>query len=140
LSAGSVAATPTTIGFSARMTVRRDEEFAEMFEQAWRALRENFYDPNFHGVNWGAVRHKYRPLVKHCALKEDLYTLISLMMGELNASHLGVSGPGPSPEESTADLGLLFDDTYRGPGLKVAEVLRRGPADKPGPTLQAGSV
>ena len=44
----------------------------------------------FHGADWDAVRDKYRPLVKHVALKEDLYALISLMMGELNASHLGI--------------------------------------------------
>jgi tricorn protease len=128
------------VPFKVKMTIRRDEEFGEMFEQSWRALNEGFYDRKFHGVNWADVRAKYRPLVKHCALKEDLYALISLMMGELNASHLGISGPGPSPEESTADLGLLFDEGYGGPGLKVAEVLRHGPADKHGPTLKAGAV
>jgi tricorn protease len=130
----------TAIPFKVKMTVRRDEEFAEMFEQSWRALNEGFYDRTFHGVNWNDVRAKYRPLVKHCALKEDLYALISLMMGELNASHLGISGPGASPEEQTAELGLLFDESYRGPGLKVAEVLHHGPADKHGPNLKAGSV
>jgi tricorn protease len=131
---------PSIIGFSARMSVRRDEEFAEMFEQAWRALRENFYDPNFHGANWRAVRDKYRPLVAHCVLKEDLYALISLMMGELNASHLGIFGFLGSPEQSTADLGLLFDRSYKGPGLKVAEILKRGPADKRGLALKPGDV
>jgi tricorn protease len=129
-----------TIGFKVKMTVRRDEEFAEMFEQSWRALADNFYDAKFHGVDWYAIRAKYRPLVKHVALKEDLYALISLMMGELNASHLGISGPGASPDEYTAELGLIFDETYRGPGLKVAEVLKRGPADRRGLTIKPGSV
>ena len=54
------------------------------------------------------------------------------MLGELNASHLGIGGPSAPPEEVTADLGLIFDETYRGPGLKIAEVLKRGPADKRG--------
>ena len=53
---------------------------------------------------------KYQPVVKHIAVKEDLYALISLMLGELNASHLGIQGPPPQPEEYTAELGLLFDD------------------------------
>jgi tricorn protease len=133
-------ADPVRVSFSARMTVRRDEEFREMFAQSWRLLAEHFYDPAFHGVDWTAVRAKYAGLVKHVALKEDLYALVSLMLGELNASHLGVFGPSAPPEEMTAELGLLFDDSYRGPGLKVSEILKHGPADKRGMTLHARDV
>jgi tricorn protease len=128
------------VDFKVKMTIRRDEEFGEMFEQSWRALLENFYDQKFHGVDWYAVRAKYRPLVKHCALKEDLYALISLMMGELNASHLGIGGHGSTADEVTADLGLIFDESYAGAGLKIAEVLKRGPADRRGLNIKAGSV
>src|SRR5262249_4055865 len=85
-------------------------------------------------------RAKYRPLVKHVALKEDLYVLISLMMGELNASHLGISGFASAPEERTAELGLIFDESYRGSGLKIAEILKRGPADKRGIGLKPGDI
>jgi tricorn protease len=126
------------IPFQAKMTIRRDEEFGEMFEQSWRALRDHFYDSKFHGADWNAVRAKYRPLVKHVAMKEDLYTLITLMLGELNASHLGISGPLGRSEEITAELGLLFDESYTGPGLKVAEILKHGPADKRGLPLKKG--
>lgn len=129
-----------SIPFRVKLTMRRDEEFQEIFEQSWRALAEHFYDPKFHGVNWTAVRQKYRPLVQHVALKEDLYVLISLMLGELNASHLGIEGYAKTPEQTTADLGLLFDDAYRGPGLKIAEVLKRGPADRRGLQLKAGDI
>ena len=128
---------PPPIGFSAKVTIRRDDEFAEMFEQSWRWLADAFYDQKHHGANWDAVRAKYQPVVKHISHKEDLYSLISLMMGELNASHLGISGSGPQPEEITADLGLLFDETYKGPGKKIQEVLKRGPADKRGLNLKA---
>ncbi|HJT76219.1 MAG TPA: S41 family peptidase, partial [Gemmataceae bacterium] len=138
--AGLSSGSATAIPFKVKMVVRRDQEFAEMLEQSWRALADNFYDPKFHGVDWNAVRAKYRPLVKHCAMKEDLYALISLMMGELNASHLGISGPSPSAQETTADLGLLFDEGYRGPGLKVKEVVKRGPADRRGINLKPGML
>jgi tricorn protease len=131
---------PARIPFTAKMTIRRDEEFAEMFEQSWRALADHFYDASFHGVNWQAVREKYRPLLKHIAVKEDLYALISLMLGELNASHLGISGLLPIPEETTAELGLLYDESHAGPGLKIAEVLKRGPADRRGLNLKAGDI
>jgi tricorn protease len=129
-----------TINFTAKLTVRREEEYQEIFDQSWRLLSDSFYDSHLHGANWAAVRDKYRPLVKHVAMKEDLYNLVSLMLGELNASHLGISGHVRSPDETTADLGLIFDETYKGPGLKVAEILKRGPADKRGVNLKAGDV
>jgi tricorn protease len=62
------------------------------------------------------------------------------MFGELNSSHLGISGRMPTPEEKTADLGLIWDESYRGPGLKVAGILKRGPADKRGVTIKPGDV
>jgi len=130
----------STIEFKAKMTVRRDEEFREMFEQSWRALREHFYDPAFHGANWEGVRAKYLPLVQHVTLREDLYALMSLMMGELNASHLGILGFSSAPEETTAELGLIFDESYYGPGVKIAEILKRGPADRRGIGLRPGDI
>jgi len=138
--AASLGSSANTVSFTAKMTINRDEEFLQMFDQSWRALANNFYDAQYHGSDWKKVRERYRPLVAHVALKEDLYALISLMLGELNASHLGVTGSRTSPEEITADLGLLFDETYRGPGLKIAEVLKRGPADKRNLNLKSGDI
>ncbi len=129
-----------TLPLSVKMSIRADEEFAEMFDQSWRYLSAYFYDPKLHGTDWDAVRARYRPLVKHVAMKEDLYALLYLMMGELNASHLGVAGSSTSAEEPTAGLGLLFDPTYRGKGLKIAEVLKRGPADQRGLNVKAGEI
>jgi len=128
------------VSFTAKMTIQRDEEFSQMFDQCWRALANNFYDARYHGADWKSIRERYQPLVGHVAMKEDLYALISLMLGELNASHLGVTGPIRTPEEVTANLGLLFDDAHRGPGLKIAEVLKRGPADKRNIGLKTGDV
>jgi len=137
---GGVSPEPAAIPFTAKMTIRRDEEFAEMFEQSWRWLADSFYDRTLNGVDWAAVRAKYQPVVQHIALKEDLYALISLVMGELNASHLGIGGPIPRAEELTAELGLVFDERYPGPGKKIVEVLKRGPADKRGLNLKPGEV
>jgi tricorn protease len=128
------------IHFTAKLTIRRDEEFNEMFEQSWRALDEEFYDPAFHGSNWKEVREKYRPLVKHVSMKEDFYSLVNLMMGELNASHLAIVGPSTQPQEPTADLGLVFDENYHGQGGRVLEVLKRGPADRRGLNIKAGDT
>ncbi len=129
---------PNIVPFVAKMTVRQDEVFLEMFDQSWRALNENFYDDKFHGADWKQIRTKYRAIVPHCALKEDLYALIALMLGELNASHLGISGNLGTPEQQTADLGLLFDHRHPGPDLKIAEIVKGGPADQRGLNLRAG--
>ena len=135
---GKPDSTAALVPFKVKLTVRTDEEFTEMFDQTWRYLSENFYDVKFHGHDWDAVRAKYRPLVKYVAMKEDLYTLLYLMMGELNASHLGVGGYAPTPEEQTAELGLVWDEAYRGKGLRVLDVLKRGPADRRGLSLKPG--
>ncbi|MGH7172406.1 MAG: S41 family peptidase [Gemmataceae bacterium] len=131
--------------FRIKMHVHVEDQYLEMFDQTWRYLAERFYDASFHGRDWNAIRAKYRPLLvrtptqrSHVAMKEDLYSLLYLMMGELNASHLGIGGHGTSPDEETADLGLIFDESYRGRGLKIAEILKRGPADRRGLNLKPG--
>lgn len=130
----------TAVPFKVKLTVRQDELFAEMFDQSWRFLADNFYDEKFHGRNWDEVRQRYRPLLRHVAMKEDLYSLLYLMLGELNASHLGVQGMTSTPEEETAELGLLWDESYRGKGLKVREIVKRGAADRRGIALRPGDV
>jgi tricorn protease len=138
--ASPTAVTSAIVPFTARMLVRQEEVFTEVFDQSWRALADNFYDPKFHGTDWKAVRERYRPIVKHVGLREDLYALITLMFGELNASHLGISGKEAAPEQVTADLGLLFNHAWRGPGLKIAEIVRGGPADRRGIKLAPGDL
>ncbi|MEZ6140927.1 MAG: S41 family peptidase [Zavarzinella sp.] len=132
-------ADPKTISFAAEMNIDRDVEYMQIFEQSWRKLGEGFYDATHHGADWNKVRTTYRTMVPHVTSKEDLYALISLMLGELNASHLGISGSSTSPAETTADLGIEFDPTYRGVGLKVKAILERGPADVRGSKLKPGS-
>ncbi|MGL6096777.1 MAG: S41 family peptidase, partial [Fimbriiglobus sp.] len=131
---------PGRVAFAATLTVRRDEEYGEMFTQCWRALADQFYDTKFHGADWTAVREKYRPFVGHVAQKEDLYALVLLMLGELNASHLGITGRLPIPAETTAELGLVFDPAFPGPGLKVTEIVKRGPADRKGLGVAPGDI
>lgn len=128
------------VPFTAKLTIRQGDQFLEIFDQSWRALSDNFYDPSFHGADWRALRDRYRPILKHVAMKEDLYNLIYLMLGELNASHLGISGTITVPEQTTADLGLIFDRRHTGPGLKIAEILKHGPADQRGTKIRPGDI
>ena len=117
------------------MTAEMDVDFAreklEVFDQAWSYQRDSFFDAEFNGVDWNAVRAQYRPRVAGASTSDEVRRLISLMVGELNASHLGISGP-PTPGASgvTGRLGLVFDRAeYEQHGrFKVTEVLPLGPA------------
>jgi len=126
-----------SVNFTARLIVDRVVELQHMFDEGWRLLKEQFYDEKMHGVDWNAMREKYRPLIEHVAAKEDFYALVSMMLGELNASHLGIGGPTVSGPE-TAYLGVWFDPEHLGPGVKISAVLKNSPADKDESRLNVG--
>lgn len=108
-----------------------DVDFArekwDVFHQAWEFLNDNFYDPEFHGANWGAVHTAYAPYIGGAKTTDEMRRVLSLMIGEMDASHMGISGP-PSPALPTAAtgrLGLEFDrGAYEKSGqLKVTAVI-----------------
>jgi Tol biopolymer transport system component/C-terminal processing protease CtpA/Prc len=122
--------TPETVNYSATITVDLADERRETFDQAWRLLRDNFYDRKMHGVDWQAVRARDRPIVDECVNLNDFHLLLTEMVGELNASHTGASLTNQRRvRDETANLGLWFDWSHDGPGLRVRDVLRDGPAD-----------
>jgi C-terminal processing protease CtpA/Prc len=106
------------------------EEKMEVFKQGWRYLRDNFYDDKYHGVNWDGVRGRYEPLIASARTLDDVRRLMNLMVGELNASHLGVGGPSGFAATPVGKLGLRFDrDEYENNGrLKITEVIALSPA------------
>jgi C-terminal processing protease CtpA/Prc len=111
----------------------------EVFREAWTLLRDNFYDPAFHGVDWEASRERYGPYVAAAATPDEMRRVMSLMIGDLNASHLGVSGPGGGAQV-VGQLGLRFDRrTFETRGqLLVSEVVMLGPAAVSG-QIQVGN-
>jgi len=105
----------------------------EVFREAWTLLRDNFFDPAFNGVNWEASRERYGPVVAAASTPDEMRRVMSLMIGDLNASHLGISGPaGGAPV--VGQLGLRFDArAFESQGqLRVTEVVMLGPADVSG--------
>ena len=135
-------ASPETLGFSAELTVNGRERRLQKFNEAWRLLEDGFYDANFHGVDWGAIRVKYRRRAEAAVMYEDFKDVIREMIGELNASHLGTWG-GPSDatgDDRTGLLGFTPDDSHTGEGVRVARVLPRGPLDREGRRVMAGDT
>src|SRR5947207_8533876 len=93
-------------------------------------MRDNSYHPNFHGSDCQAVHDQLLPYVLGAGTPEEVRRLMRLMVGELNASHLGVSGPFGATQVTTGRLGLDFDrEEYERTGhLRVSSVIPLGPA------------
>lgn len=68
------------------------EEWRQMFEESWRLERDYFYDPGMHGVDWTAIRERYRPLVARVRDRSELSDLVAQMVSELSALHTFVYG------------------------------------------------
>ncbi len=121
---------PKPLAVSAQLDVDFAREKMEVFEQAWSLIRDNFFDPKFHGVNWEAARTEYEPYIAGAETPDEERRIISLMLGDLNASHSGISAP-PRPDASTTGrLGVRFDRAAyeAGGSFRIAEALPLGPA------------
>ena len=118
------------VSATAEMDVDFDAEKNVVFRQAWNYLNDNFYDPQFHGVNWRAMRDAYAPYVAGSQSGEDLRRVLSVMIGELNASHMGVAGRAFSPQVVTGRIGVRFDRAaYEREGrFRVSEIIPLTPA------------
>jgi tricorn protease len=81
-------------------------EWMQMFVDGWRTLRDWFYDPKMHGVDWQKMRERYQVLVPHIATRADLDFVLGELGGELNAGHVYVNS-GDQPRVERVDNGLL---------------------------------
>lgn len=97
------------------MEVRIDlnEEWAQIFREAWRQMREFFYAPNMHGLDWDAVYDKYSVLLPYVNNRNDLNYVMGEMIGELNVGHAYVSG-GDKPKPERIKTGLLGAELKKG--------------------------
>jgi len=131
------------VALTSRVAVDQYAIWEQMLQEAWRHLRDGFYDPNMHGVDWNGVLARYKPRVRECGSPEEFSQLMRDMLGELGGSHLGFySGASTreAPAQTTADFGVDFDESYAGPGWRVAKVIAKGPADQPASRLYVGDV
>lgn len=128
------------ITFLGKIEVDRRRELGDLFDEAWTRLKDGFYDPRMHGVEWTAMRAKYREMALDAENKETFYNVVNQMLAELGASHLGISPGGADPEEpvaprgpTTGVLGVELDPAPATDGAReVLELFPGGPADKAG--------
>ena len=143
---GSGGATPASLdGKSGKLetfafTVLEERDWRELrrlaFDQGWRAMRDRFYDGAHNNRDWDAVRVKYRAVAGDLLGREEFSHLMNMMLGELNASHMGHrGGSDPLPDPGSADTwtmrtlhpGLRFAERAEGPGVLVESVIPGSP-------------
>jgi len=116
-------------------------EFNQMYEEAWAGVEENFYDENFHGIDWKAKKEQYATFLPYVNNRNDLRILLNDMLGELNSSHLGFSSFGK--EESrrlnyfTNETGIIFKKDQP---FAVEKILRKSPAFLKNVDVQEGDI
>jgi tricorn protease len=142
-STSSASASPRRVTFALRMEIDTIAERRQVFEEAWRVMKNRFYDANMHGANWAAAKDKYESMLPYIADNEELHNLVMEMIGDMNASHTGISGgtrlPGQSTEERIQTRHPGFDLAPDASGYyKVSYIYRKGPADHDYVKLAAG--
>ena len=130
----------TPITYSASMKLDGAAEREYMFDFVYRQEREMFYTPDMHGVDWEQMSADYRRFLPHINNNHDFAELLSEWLGELNVSHTGGRYRPNSQAESTAELGLLFDWSHNGTGLKIAEIIEGGPFDRANTSVKPGCI
>lgn len=115
-------------------------ERAYMYDHMAKQVADKFYDVNMHGVDWKYYTDHYREFLPYISNNRDFATLLSEVLGELNASHTGGRYYGNGAPLSTSYLGAYFDESYTGDGLKVAEIFPRGPLASKAAGIRPGDI
>jgi len=89
-----------------RIWVNNRLEWNQIYDEAWRQMRDFFYVPNMHGVDWKAMHDKYAVMLPYVNNRNDLTYLIGEMISELSVGHAYISGGERKPIEKIS-LGLL---------------------------------
>ena len=130
-----------------KITVDYTKEWAQIFDEAWRAFRDGFYLENMHGKDWKAIKEKYAALLPYVKTRLDLNYIIGEMIGELGVGHAYVN-PGEVESPKRVSMGLLGAEVSRDksgffrlekilPGASWSKELR-SPLTEPGVEAKAG--
>ncbi len=123
------------------------EEWAQIYDEVWRAFRDGFYLENMHGLDWKAIKKKYEVLVPYAKTRLDLNYIIGEMISEVGCGHAYVN-PGEVPALERIPMGLLGAELKRDksgffriekilPGGVYSQTLR-SPLAEPGVGVKEG--
>ena len=131
------------ISYRVEKTLDPAAERAFMFDNMAREEAERFYTKDMHGIDWPAMTAHYRKFLPHINNNYDFAELLSEILGELNVSHTGgryQGNSGAEMSERTASLGVLYDLDYTGKGMRIAEILEKGPLYNIDSAIAPGAV
>ncbi|MCE2613525.1 S41 family peptidase [Flavobacteriaceae bacterium D16] len=134
-----------------RFPIIPQEEWEQIYTDAWRMERDYFYDKNMHGVDWDAMYTKYLPFVKRVTTRSELSDLIGRFVGELSALHTSVRGGdlrNDSRNISVANLGAILSRDESKGGFQIEHIYRvdpdypdeKSPLDDPYLDIRNGDV
>ena len=115
------------VSFEAIFNYRPYEEREYIFNHVWQQVLDKFYVADLHGTDWKFYRESYARFLPHINNNYDFQEMLSELLGELNGSHTGARYYAPGATLSTACLGVFFDNSYEGDGLKIQEIIAKGP-------------
>ena len=102
----------------------------QIYQEGTRVLTMGFYDPNFHGYDWKSLIKKYKPLALKASTDQDYIFVFNLLLGQLNASHMGYRAK-TSDRTNNDNIGLLGVEVKNiSNGVQVEYVLKNSPANK----------
>jgi Tol biopolymer transport system component/C-terminal processing protease CtpA/Prc len=130
----------TNVTFSAPFNHRAAQERAYIFDHAWKQTDDKFYDTAMHGVNWAMYGEEYRKFLPHINNNFDFAELLGELLGELNGSHTGARFNPGADEWQTAALGVFWDETHTGNGLKIKEIIKGSPLITANSQLKPGVI
>jgi tricorn protease len=122
-------------------------EWAQVYHDAWVIMRDWFYDPGLHGVDWDAIGARYQPLVEHVAHRADLDYVITELIGEMNVGHAYANSSPETPRPERVEIGLLGAEFQAdGSHFRISNIFPgenwhdeyRSPLTEPGIDVQEG--
>ncbi|MBV9289501.1 MAG: PDZ domain-containing protein [Hyphomicrobiales bacterium] len=74
------------------------------FDRVWELVRDHFYDPRLHGLDWEAMRALFRPQAASAGSREESAAVINTMLMRLGASHTRYYTPEEPAYYQLADI------------------------------------
>ncbi|MCM8540102.1 MAG: S41 family peptidase, partial [Lentisphaeraceae bacterium] len=116
-----------------------------IFRHIWRMMKDHFYDDKMNNKDWDQTLQKYEMQAELAPDEKVFDRIVAMLLGELNASHLGFRSvfkdfSADNSHEITAHLGVKFDENFKGPGLKISEVIDGSNAEKEDRRLFVGDI
>jgi len=130
----------SSISFSASQEIDPAKEREYMYDFILDQEAKRFLVEDMFGTDWKGLGKNSRKFLPHINNNYDFSEMASELLGELNVSHTGCGYRAGGSNQPTASLGLLYDMTYTGDGLRVAEVLKKGPFDRTTSKMTPGST